>query len=138
MSFGMAFACKDGKSDQSKSSNGDSNQSQNKRGDPSQTANGDLIGKWTFRAIINPGGSERILNNSESYVEFRSDGEFQKQFGAYPNWSQSSGTYRISGSRLTMDDSTYGGEKVYTMKFGAGGNTLTIVQSDGSGYRLEK
>ena len=95
------------------------------------TANGKIVGTWYYTAIINDDGTEKKLNNSESYLWLKEDGNYENRFGS--SYGQS-GTFAASGSRLTLNREN-GEKQVYTMS--VAGTTMTL-KSGAGGYKLEK
>lgn len=130
--FLTAFACNNGNSGEEANS-----PVVDETDSTAENSAGELGGKWYFRSIISADGSETRLNNSESSLTFSPDGTFEKNFGAYPNWSQSSGTYSTSGGQVTLNDTTYG-TATYASNFEADGRRLVLKKADGSGLVLEK
>ncbi|MEP6742129.1 MAG: hypothetical protein ABJB61_06475 [bacterium] len=102
---------------------------------------GGLVASWFYVALVNPGGGETLLNNRESFLNLKSNGTFEHLFGR----RSQIGTYSVTGNRLTL--STENQEpRTYTFNFGDDGNktfglsgkTITLVNKDGVGYKLER
>jgi hypothetical protein len=112
---------------------------QTKNQPPANT--GGIVGSWYYIALVNAGGSQTGLNNRESSLTLKADGTFENSFGRVSQV----GKYSVNGNRLTLNaenieprtyTTTFGEDGKKT--FGLSGKTLTLVNKDGIGYKLER
>lgn len=113
------------------------------RNQPPRNAGG-VVGSWYYIALVNADGSETGLNNRESLLNLKADGTFENSLGVAGRGSQI-GTYSVSGNRLTLNAENRE-PRTYTITFGddgkrtfsLSGKTLTLINKDGIGYKLER
>lgn len=90
----------------------------------------DLSGRWWYTEILSAGGKTHALRNRESSLEFSGSKFTRSMDGAGVD-----GAYVVNGNQLTLLVSR-GEKEIYTMTLGA--NSLTLISSDGSGWKLER
>lgn len=109
--------------------------------DQPQRKGGGVVAHWYYIAMINADGTETPLTNRQSSLDLKSDGTFEHDFGGYGGI----GTYSVNGNtlRLNLENKA---PRSYTMTFGEdgkktfglSGSTLSLINQDGVGYKLEK
>jgi hypothetical protein len=114
---------------------------------PAQTRNqpardaGGVAGQWYYIALINADGTETGLTHRQSSLDLKADGTFENDFGGFGGI----GTYRVNGNTLTLNHEnkaptsyTIGFGDDGKRTFGLSGRTLSLVNKNGVGYKLEK
>jgi hypothetical protein len=107
---------------------------------PPRNASG-VVGQWYYIALINDDGTETGLTHRQSSLDLKADGTFENDFVGFGGI----GTYRVNGNSLTLNHEnkppttytlTFGEDGKRT--FGLTGKTLSLVNKNGVGYKLEK
>lgn len=102
---------------------------------------GGVVANWYYIALINGDGTETGLTHRQSSLDLKADGTFENDFGGFGGI----GTYRVNGNTLTLNHEnkaptsytlTFGEDGKKT--FGLSGKTLTLINRNGIGYKLEK
>ena len=102
---------------------------------------GGLVGHWYYIAFINADGTETGLTHRQSSLDLKADGTFENDFGGFGGI----GSYRVNGNTLTLNHEnkaptsytfTFGEDGKKT--FGLSGKTLSLINKNGIGYKLEK
>jgi hypothetical protein len=93
----------------------------------------DLTGAWYYTALVDENGKVTEMANRESWLELKKNGDYEQRVFT----GTLTGTYSVAGDRLTLRPEN-SDPRVYTIVFGAGGNTLTLKAANGSAYKLER
>lgn len=110
------------------------------RNQPAGNAGG-IVAHWYYIALINADGTQTPLTHRQSSLDLKADGTFENDFGGFGGI----GTYQVHGNTLTLNREnkaptsyrlTFGEDGKKT--FGLGGKTLSLVNQNGIGYKLEK
>lgn len=99
------------------------------------------VGYWYYIALI-ADGKQTQLNSRVSFLDLRPDGTFENSFGGR---GSQVGTYKVAGNRLTLNAENKD-PMSYTMTFAEDGektfklssSTLTLINKDEDGYKLQK
>ncbi|MCW3074659.1 MAG: hypothetical protein JWP69_1728 [Flaviaesturariibacter sp.] len=97
-----------------------------------------LRGSWWFTTLLYKNGTRDELRNRQSGLDLKADGTYviNTWLGGSNNM-RTVGTYKLTGNKLTLLQKG-SAPKVYTTSLSDGGTILTLMASDGSGYKAER
>jgi len=99
-------------------------------------ASGGIVGTWLYTEILYDDGKTYVMQNRQSSLDVKPNGKYSQNIWFGSSLQGHEGTYTVRGSRLTLDWA--GKKEIYTMTFGADGNTVTLKTAKGGGWKLER
>jgi hypothetical protein len=97
-----------------------------------------LKGSWWFTTLLYKNGTRDELRNRQSGLDLKVDGTYviNTWLGGSNNM-RTAGTYKLTGNKFTLLQKG-SAPKVYTATLSDGGTILTLIASDGSGYKAAR